>query len=218
MNELQSTDIFSLLKIVKVLSLSVDFVIAGADVTDIVAGTLWTALAQPKCCAVRCLSEPVAGPAGGELRRSCVLRSRASHRRWLPAIKTVSSTSRRRRRRRVIASRQPHRHRDVAAASQPSERTPPLRYWGTLFFQRRYRPSMPKTTIILRRRSNAKTCVIILLRPRTAARHAIFQVPVAAMPSMTPLNSAPDDGSIERLIVIDWIEHRQFSAAVCVSE
>jgi len=27
-----------------------------------------------------------------------------------------------------VASRQPHRHRHVAAASQPSERTPPLRY------------------------------------------------------------------------------------------
>jgi len=61
---------------------------------------------------------------------------------------------------------------------------------------------MPKTTIILQRRRNTTTPVIILLRPRTAAHHVIFQVPVAATPIMQ-LNSIPADGFSERPIVID---------------
>ena len=62
---------------------------------------------------------------------------------------------------------------------------------------------MPKTTIILQRRRNTTTPVIILLRPRTAAHHVIFQVPVAATTPITPLNSIPADGFSECPIVID---------------
>ena len=62
--------------------------------------------------------------------------------------------------------------------------------------------SVPITTVILPSFPAATTSVIVLLRPRTAA-HVIFQVPIAATPSITLLNSTPADGSAERPIVID---------------
>ena len=155
------------------------------------------------------LASRAAGPAGGELRRSCLLRSRASHRSRpsaRPSSPRQPTDSRRRRRCRVIASRQPHRHLHVANAShrsQPSERTPPLRYLRYIITLTPRRPSMPKI-IILSRPHNAARHVAVLLRPRSVARHVVFHVPAADTPCMTPapLNT-PADGSVERPIVID---------------
>jgi len=124
-----------------------------------------------------------------------------------PSSPRQPTDNRRRRRCRVIADRQPHRHLHVANAShrsQPSERTPPLRYSRYTITLTARRPSMPKI-IILSRRHNAARHITVLLRPRSVARQVVFHVPAADTPCITPapLNSTPADGSAERPIVID---------------
>ena len=195
-------------KIVKVLSLSADFVTAEYRSSPVRFGRH-----SPAEMLSDALASRVAGPPGGELRRSCLLRSRAPHRSRVAAPPTVGKTvfsatdNRRRRRCRAIAGRQPHRHLHVANAShrsQPSERTPPLRYLRYILTLTPRRPSMPKIIILSRRRS-ATRHVTVLLRPRSVARHVVFHVPAADTPCITPapLNSTLADGSAERPIVID---------------
>ena len=119
-----------------------------------------------------------------------------------PSPPRQPTDNRRRRRCRVIADRQPHRHLHAANAShrsQPSERTPLLRYSRYIITLTARRPSMPKI-IILSRRHNAARHITVLLRPRSVARHIVFHVPAA---DTSLLNSTPADGSAERPIVID---------------
>ena len=169
---------------------------------DCVTGTFRTALACQS--AVRRPSEPGRWASWWRIRRSCLLRSRASHQPRVAASPTVFSTP---------ADRQPpssplsrHRHLHAANAShrsQPSERTPPLRYSRYIITLTARRSSMPKI-IILSRRRNATRHITVLLRPRSVARHVVFHVPAADTPCITPapLNT-PADGSVERPIVID---------------
>jgi len=124
-----------------------------------------------------------------------------------PSSPHQPTDNRRRRRCRVIAGRQPHRHLHIANAShrsQPSERTPPLRYLRYIITLTPRRPSMPKI-IFLSRRRNAARRITVLLRPRSVARQVVFHVPAADTPCLTPapLNCTPADGSAERPIVID---------------
>ena len=184
-------------KIVK-YSLSADFVTAECRSSPVRFGRHLPAKVLSDALASR-----VAGPAGGELRRSCLLRSRASHRHRVAASPTVSSAP---------ADREPpspplSRHRRPPAASppprrqrQPSKPAVRTRYIITLTARR---ASMPKI-IILSRRHNAARHITVLLRPRSVARQVVFHVPAADTPCITPapLNT-PADGSVERPIVID---------------